>query len=658
MFRKILIANRGEIACRVIKTCKNLGIATVAVYSDADKNAQHVKQADEAVHIGESQVSKSYLLMDKIIEVAKATGAEAIHPGYGFLSENDQFAKACADNGIVFIGPPVEAILAMGLKATSKALMEKANVPLTPGYHGENQDPTFLKEQADRIGYPVLIKASAGGGGKGMSLVERAEDFLESLSSCKREALSSFGNDDVLIERYIVNPRHVEVQIFGDSFGNVVHLFERDCSVQRRHQKVIEEAPAPNISEDKLAQMRTAAINAGRAVGYVGAGTVEFIVEQDGTAYFMEMNTRLQVEHPVTEMITGVDLVEWQLRVAYGEPLPKSQDELTSTGHALEARIYAEIPEQGYLPATGKITHLSYPDVTDSVRIDSGIVAGDEITTFYDPMIAKLIVWGKNRDEAIGKLRHALSQTHIDGLGNNIAFLERILRTDSFKDVKLDTNLIAREEDFLLRPTIQVDDELIAKTAFIKLLSGLGKGSIWQKSSLWRLNAPTTQTVKIVHQDETHMVTFSHDNDVWTANVVDKSFTLTGSLTDDHTADMTIDGKRQNVAFSQSADGVTVFDDRFGANAIKFTHPKADYGTDDDGDSGGLTAPMPGVIVDVRVSSGQSVSKDEILLTMEAMKIVYTIKAPEDGTVSEVYYQAGDQVKAGDELVAFAPNDQ
>ncbi|SPX80966.1 acetyl/propionyl/methylcrotonyl-CoA carboxylase subunit alpha [Moraxella ovis] len=658
MFRKILIANRGEIACRVIKTCKNLGITTVAVYSDADKNAQHVKQADEAVHIGESQVSKSYLLMDKIIEVAKATGAEAIHPGYGFLSENDQFAKACADNSIVFIGPPVEAILAMGLKATSKALMEKANVPLTPGYHGENQDPNFLKEQADRIGYPVLIKASAGGGGKGMSLVERAEDFLESLSSCKREALSSFGNDDVLIERYIVNPRHVEVQIFGDSFGNVVHLFERDCSVQRRHQKVIEEAPALNISDEKLAQMRTAAINAGRAVGYVGAGTVEFIVEQDGTAYFMEMNTRLQVEHPVTEMITGVDLVEWQLRVAYGKPLPKSQDELTSTGHALEARIYAEIPEQGYLPATGKITYLSYPNVTDSVRIDSGIVAGDEITTFYDPMIAKLIVWGKNRDEAIGKLRHALSQTHIDGLGNNIAFLERILRIDSFKDVKLDTNLIAREEDFLLRPTIQVDDELIAKTAFIKLLSGLGKGSIWQKSSLWRLNTPTIQTVKIVHQDETYVVTFSHDKDVWTANVGDKSFTLTGSLTDDHTADMTIDGKCQSVAFSQSADGVTVFDDRFGANAIKFTHPKADYGTDDDGDSGGLTAPMPGVIVDVRVSSGQSVTKDEILLTMEAMKIVYTIKAPEDGMVSEVYYQAGDQVKAGDELVAFTPNDQ
>lgn len=660
MFRKILIANRGEIACRVIKTCKKLGIATVAVYSDADKNAQHVKQADEAVHIGESQVSKSYLLMDKIIEVAKATGAQAIHPGYGFLSENDQFAKACADNHIVFIGPPVEAILAMGLKATSKALMEKAGVPLTPGYHGDNQDPQFLKEQADRIGYPVLIKASAGGGGKGMSLVERADDFLESLSSCKREALSSFGNDDVLIERYIVNPRHVEVQIFGDTFGNVIHLFERDCSVQRRHQKVIEEAPAPSISDDKLAQMRTAAINAGRAVGYVGAGTVEFIVEQDGTAYFMEMNTRLQVEHPVTEMITGVDLVEWQLRVAYGEPLPKSQDELTVHGHALEARIYAEIPEQGYLPATGKITHLAYPVATDSVRIDSGIVAQDEITTFYDPMIAKLIVWGRNRDEAIGKLRHALTQTHIDGLGNNIAFLERILRTDSFMDIKLDTNLIAREEEFLLRPSIQIDDELVVKTAFIKLLNELGtqgNHSIWQKSLLWRLNAPTTYTVKVVHQDQTYAVAFSHDDKVWTAVVGETTFEMVGGLADKHTVDMTINGKRERVPFNQSHDGIMIFDDRFGANAIKFSNPKADYGTDDDGDGGGLTAPMPGVIVDVRVVQGQQVAKDDILLTMEAMKIVYTIKAPKDGVVSEVYYQAADQVKAGDELVAFIPNE-
>lgn len=666
MFRKILIANRGEIACRVIQTCKKLGIATVAVYSDADKDAQHVKRADEAVYIGQSPASKSYLLADKIIKVAKDTGAEAIHPGYGFLSENDEFAKACADHGIVFIGPPVSAILAMGLKATSKTLMEKAGVPLTPGYHGDNQDPLFLKEQADRIGYPVLIKASAGGGGKGMSLVEKGEDFLESLSSCKREALSSFGNDDVLIERYIVNPRHVEVQIFGDSFGQVVHLFERDCSVQRRHQKVIEEAPAPSISPEKLHQMRTAAINAACAVGYVGAGTVEFIVEQDGTAYFMEMNTRLQVEHPVTEMITGVDLVEWQIRVAYGEPLPKSQDELSAHGHALEARIYAEIPEQGYLPATGKITHLSYPKPTDGVRIDGGIVAGDEISTFYDPMIAKLIVWGENRDEAIGKLRHALTQTHIDGLGNNIAFLERILRTDSFTKVKLDTNLIAREEAFLLSPSVCVDDELLMTAAFIWLLGELtsstgqndiSKNSVWHKSSLWRLNSPTTHTIKLCHQDTTYGVVFTHTDDTWTASVGDTQAVLTGELLDDHTIDITMDDKRQKVAFSQSADTLTVFDGRFGANVVKFSRPKADYGADDETDNGGLTAPMPGVIVQVRVSAGQKVAKDEVLLTMEAMKIVYTIKAPTDGTVSQVYYQAGDQVKAGDELVAFVADE-
>lgn len=395
MFEKILIANRGEIACRVIRTAKKLGIATVAVYSDADAQAQHVKLADEAIHIGESPAAQSYLQIERIIQAAKTTGAQAIHPGYGFLSENDQFALACQDNNIVFIGPPVDAILAMGLKATSKALMEKAGVPLTPGYHGTNQDADFLKQQVDSIGYPVLIKASAGGGGKGMRLVERSEDFLSSLASCKSEARSSFGNEDVLIERYVVQPRHIEVQVFGDTHGNYVHLFERDCSVQRRHQKVLEEAPAPKMPEDKLEAMRQAAIDAARAVNYVGAGTVEFIVEQDGTAYFMEMNTRLQVEHPVTEMITGQDLVEWQLRVAFGEPLPKQQHELQIHGHALEARVYAEEPEKGFIPAIGQISYLHYPEQNDSVRVDSGIVEGDEISTYYDPMIAKLIVWGK-----------------------------------------------------------------------------------------------------------------------------------------------------------------------------------------------------------------------------------------------------------------------
>ena len=489
MFEKILIANRGEIACRVIRTAKKLGIATVAVYSDADANSQHVKQADEAVYIGESPASQSYLQVDRIIQAALDTGAQAIHPGYGFLSENDQFALACEKNNIVFIGPPVAAILAMGLKATSKALMEKAGVPLTPGYHGSNQDAAFLKQQADGIGYPVLIKASAGGGGKGMRLVEREADFLDALSSCKNEAKSSFGNDEVLVERYVVNPRHVEVQVFGDSHGNYVHLFERDCSVQRRHQKVLEEAPAPNIAEEKLEAMRKAAIDAASAVNYVGAGTVEFIVEQDGTAYFMEMNTRLQVEHPVTEMITGQDLVEWQLRVASGGPLPKLQHELSINGHAIEARIYAEEPEKGYLPAIGKIRYLHYPAQNEHVRVDSGIVQGDEITTYYDPMISKLIVWGKNRDEALVQMHHALGHFHVEGLGNNIAFLDRIIRCDSFKNADLDTNLIQREDEFLFKNIRTADTNLIIIAAFTELLNRFkanktANNPVWQNQSI------------------------------------------------------------------------------------------------------------------------------------------------------------------------------
>lgn len=655
MFHKILIANRGEIACRVIKTCQKLGIATVAVYSDADANAQHTLLADEAVHIGASPAAQSYLQIDKIIQAAKLTGAAAIHPGYGFLSENDQFAKACHDNGIVFIGPPVEAILAMGLKATSKALMEKAGVPLTPGYHDDNQDPDFLKAQADSIGYPVLIKASAGGGGKGMSLVEHESNFLAQLKSCKQEALSSFGNDDVLIERYIVNPRHVEVQIFGDTFGNVVHLFERDCSVQRRHQKVIEEAPAPNISDDKLHQMRTAAINAAKAVGYVGAGTVEFIVEQDGTAYFMEMNTRLQVEHPVTEMITGVDLVEWQLRIANGEALPKTQDELTVNGHAIEARIYAEIPEQGYLPATGKITHLAYPNGSDDIRIDSGIISGDEITTFYDPMIAKLIVWGKNRDEAIGKLYHALSQTHIDGLGNNIAFLGRILQSDRFKNIELDTNLISKEEYSLLNPTIDITDELLVKAAFIKLIRQIDQGNIWQMHPLWRANSTAWHRIHLQWADREYVVSFGTDGKGWLANYQQRTFVLDGKLSDAHTASITLDGHHQKVSFNYSKDTLTIYDNAQGIDAIQFTTPVIDCGQNDSEAQGGLTAPMPGIIVDVCVSAGQAVAKDEVLLTMEAMKIIYTIKAPDDGIIQACYYKTGDQVKAGDELVSFEP---
>ncbi|WP_104494574.1 acetyl/propionyl/methylcrotonyl-CoA carboxylase subunit alpha [Acinetobacter indicus] len=658
MFEKILIANRGEIACRVIRTAKKLGIATVAVYSDADAQAQHVKLADEAVYIGESPAAQSYLQIERIIQAAKNTGAQAIHPGYGFLSENDQFALACQDNNIVFIGPPVDAILAMGLKATSKALMEKAGVPLTPGYHGSNQDADFLKQQADSIGYPVLIKASAGGGGKGMRLVERSEDFLSALASCKSEARSSFGNEDVLIERYVVQPRHIEVQVFGDTHGNYVHLFERDCSVQRRHQKVLEEAPAPKMPEDKLEAMRQAAIDAARAVNYVGAGTVEFIVEQDGTAYFMEMNTRLQVEHPVTEMITGQDLVEWQLRVAFGEPLPKQQHELQIHGHALEARVYAEEPEKGFIPAIGQISYLHYPAQNEAVRVDSGIVEGDEISTYYDPMIAKLIVWGKNREAALTQMHHALGQFHVDGLGNNIAFLDRLVLCDSFKNANLDTGLIQREEEFLLKPATELNSTLVVSAAFIELLSRLAQNPsasnpVWQTNAFWRLNLQSGQTIKLQCNDKTLNIQFAAQEHGFVAQYEGQTFELEGQLLDAHTLQFKLAGKQQKLAFSQTEHGITLFQN---GQSYKFTYLKPVFNQDDEqGAENNLTAPMPGVITQVLVAANDKVKKDDVLMTLEAMKIEYSIRAPHDGIVASSYFQAGDQVKAGDELVEFQP---
>ncbi|WP_180064508.1 acetyl/propionyl/methylcrotonyl-CoA carboxylase subunit alpha [Acinetobacter sp. YH12095] len=656
MFEKILIANRGEIACRVIRTAKKLGIATVAVYSDADAQSQHVKLADEAIYIGESPAAQSYLQVERIIQAAKSTGAQAIHPGYGFLSENDQFALACKDNNIVFIGPPVEAILAMGLKATSKALMEKAGVPLTPGYHGSNQDAAFLKQQADSIGYPVLIKASAGGGGKGMRLVERSEDFLSSLASCKSEARSSFGNEDVLIERYVIQPRHIEVQVFGDTHGNYVHLFERDCSVQRRHQKVLEEAPAPKMPEDKLETMRQAAIDAARAVNYVGAGTVEFIVEQDGTAYFMEMNTRLQVEHPVTEMITGQDLVEWQLRVAFGEPLPKQQHELQIHGHALEARVYAEEPEKGFIPAIGQISYLHYPEQNDAVRVDSGIVEGDEISTYYDPMIAKLIVWGKNREAALTQMHHALGQFHVDGLGNNIAFLDRLVLCDSFKHANLDTGLIQREEAFLLNAKPEVATETVVAAALIDVLSRIqnnkaANNAVWQKDHFWRLNQQSTHTVQLQCNDQTLKIQLNSCTSGFEAHYNGQTLSVQGELLDAHRLQVCINGQQQKIAFNQHAQGITLFQN--GQRHV-FSYVQANFNSDDQQDNANnLTAPMPGVITQVLVAANARVKKDDVLMTLEAMKIEYSIRAPFDGIVASSYFQAGDQVKAGDELVEF-----
>jgi 3-methylcrotonyl-CoA carboxylase alpha subunit len=464
MFKKILIANRGEIACRVAATARRLGVRTVAVYSDADAHSKHVEACDEGVRLGPASPRESYLRGDLVIDAARRTGAQAIHPGYGFLSENEAFAQACADAGIVFIGPPPTAIKAMGLKAESKRLMAEAGVPLVPGYHGADQDPALLKREAARIGFPVLIKASAGGGGKGMRIVDAVGDFDAALASCRREAASSFGDDAVLVERYVNRPRHIEIQLFADGHGNCVYLFERDCSVQRRHQKVLEEAPAPGFSEARRREMGAAAVAAARAVGYVGAGTVEFIAEpvdtgggavaEPGVAsdlrfYFMEMNTRLQVEHPVTEAITGLDLVEWQLRIACGEPLPLAQEQLRIHGHAIEARISAENPEAGFLPATGRLDVYRTPPALEfergAVRIDSGVREGDAITPHYDPMIAKLIVWGEDRAQALARLDAALARTHILGVHTNVAFLRRIVATPSFASADLDTALIERE---------------------------------------------------------------------------------------------------------------------------------------------------------------------------------------------------------------------
>ncbi len=474
MFKKLLIANRGEIACRVMTTARRMGIRTVAVYSDADAGSRHVSMADEAVRLGPAAARDSYLRADLIVEAARATGADAVHPGYGFLSENEGFAQALAEAGITFVGPPAAAIRAMGSKIEAKRLMEAAQVPLVPGYHGGDQDPGFLHGRADGIGYPVLIKASAGGGGKGMRIVAKSAEFIDALASCKRESLASFGDDRVLIEKYVERPRHIEIQVFADTLGGAVYLFERDCSVQRRHQKVLEEAPAPGMTLERRRAMGEAAVAAARAVGYVGAGTVEFIADQGGGFYFMEMNTRLQVEHPVTEMITGHDLVEWQLRVAAGEPLPATQDALAIRGHAIEARIYAENPDGGFLPSTGRLLHLAQPKATEfggqdltppaAVRIDSGVREGDSITPHYDPMIAKLIAWGTDRAHALARMHAALADFHIVGVANNVDFLSRLVANPSFARAELDTGLIERERARLFpEPDIEgVPDELLA----------------------------------------------------------------------------------------------------------------------------------------------------------------------------------------------------
>ena len=672
MFNKILIANRGEIACRVAATCKRLGIASVAVYSDADADAKHVAACDEAVHIGGSTAAQSYLRVERIIEAARATGAQAVHPGYGFLSENEDFAQACEAAGIVFIGPPVAAIAAMGSKAAAKALMHAAAVPLVPGYHGDDQDPSLLHSEADAIGYPVLLKASAGGGGKGMRVVERSEDFTAALSSCKREAASSFGNDRVLIEKYLTRPRHVEVQVFADQHDHAVYLFDRDCSVQRRHQKVLEEAPAPGLSADIKREMGEAAVAAARAVNYVGAGTVEFIMTATGDFYFMEMNTRLQVEHPVTEMVTGQDLVEWQLRVAAGEPLPLTQAQLSLDGHAIEARIYAEHPARGFLPSTGTLKHLRMPEgvefVIDAaglgepgrkapVRIDSGVREGDTITPFYDPMIAKLIVHGATRAEALARLGRALHACEVVGPHTNVEFLQRIVASEPFASGDLDTGLIERHHDTLFAPGKKPFKEALALACAALLMreGGTAHGaSPWDALSHWRLNGGYTQTLGWREAGDDHAFTVSFARDGGTQTLehdgVREDFTWS-SGTGPHEYRATIGDARATGRVFIDGDTFHVF--CLGeALAFEWQNLLA-HAADAEGSEGRLTAPMPGKVIAVLVEPGTVVEKGTPLIVMEAMKMEHTIGAPAAGTVSEVLFAVGDQVTDGAQLLVL-----
>ena len=668
MFSKILIANRGEIACRVAATARRMGVRTVAVHSDADAHAQHVAACDEAVHIGASAPKDSYLRWERILAAALATGAQAVHPGYGFLSENEEFAQACAEAGLVFIGPPPAAIKSMGLKAGSKQLMEKAGVPLVPGYHGADQDPAHLQREADRIGYPVLIKASAGGGGKGMRAVDQSEDFAAALASCKREAINSFGDDAVLIEKYVQRPRHIEIQVFGDSLGNYVYLFERDCSVQRRHQKVLEEAPAPGLTEALRSQMGAAAVAAARAVNYVGAGTVEFIVEQQGGGamdfFFMEMNTRLQVEHPVTEAITGEDLVEWQLRVASGEPLPKRQDELRIIGHAIEARICAENPDNQFLPATGTLHVYRKPACSSftvaDVRIDDGVREGDAISPYYDSMIAKLIVHGDNRAQALARLDVALAQTQIVGLATNVQFLRHVLRSPSFAQARLDTALIEREKAVLfhqdpvglpLAVAAAVASALLQEQAqqggdpFSRRDGWQSHGTTQRPWSWLVAGAPVDARLSYLPGGALAL-TLAAQGD---APAV--SGPLVFSAADDG-LDLAFAGQRTRAQVHQLGAQFHVFTPH-GAQTLTCIDQLAHAG-EAQTEGGRLTAPMPGKLVSFAVKVGDRVTAGQALAVMEAMKMEHTIAAPHDGLVEELLYAPGDQVGDGAELLRLA----
>ncbi len=667
MFSTILIANRGEIACRIARTARWMGVETVAVYSEADAHALHVKAADRAVPIGPAAARDSYLNIARIIEAAQATGAQAIHPGYGFLSENPAFADACVAAGIVFIGPPASAMRAMGSKASAKTLMESSAVPLLAGYHGANQDPVFLAEQAERIGYPVVIKAVAGGGGRGMRVVTEAADFAASLESARQEGASAFGDDRVLVERYLDRPRHIEVQVFADTHGNAVHLFERDCSAQRRHQKVIEEAPAPGLSATQRAAMGNAAVAAAKAVGYVGAGTVEFVTDAAVTGFFfLEMNTRLQVEHPVTEMVTGYDLVEWQLRVAAGEPLPATQDRSAPFGHAFEARIYAEDPSRDFAPSVGRLGLFRAPNASPNVRIDTGFATGDTVSVHYDAMLAKLICHGPDRETALRTLQRALDEFDVVGTATNLDLLGRIARHPDFMAGGIDTGFIAREAATLLAAQVAPPIDILAGAALVELLTEaedaerLAAGSAdphspWHARDGWWVNAAPDRVLAFQHGDDACPVSARQEAGAWRLGIGDGYVVGTAVGLPDGRFRIAIDGAERTISVTRDGDARVV---RGGGETWRLLLPDPIAHADDEQDGGDrLVAPIPGQVTQVMAEVGQAVTRGQVLVVLEAMKTVFRLPAPADGVIATVACAVGEMVQDGQLLIGFVSDD-
>jgi 3-methylcrotonyl-CoA carboxylase alpha subunit len=661
MFGSLLIVNRGEIACRIARTARRMGIETIAVFSEADAGARHVAACDRAVPIGAAPARDSYLNISRIIEAARASGAEAIHPGYGFLSENPALPEACAAAGIIFVGPPASAMRAMGSKSAAKALMETSGVPLLPGYHGETQTPAFLAEQAARVGFPVVIKAVSGGGGRGMRVVHAASEFDAALESATQEAASAFGDRRVLIERFVTRPRHIEMQVFADTHGNAVHLFERDCSAQRRNQKVVEEAPSPGMSEERRAEMGRAAVAAALAVGYVGAGTVEFVADADGF-FFLEMNTRLQVEHPVTEMITGYDLVEWQLRVAAGEPLPVAQKDITATGHAVEVRIYAEDPARDYAPSIGRLTAFRMPEERDGVRVDTGVAAGDTVSVHYDAMIAKLICHGPNREDALRKLRGALSECLIAGVTANLDLLHRIASHPEFLAGGIDTGFIGRNADTLLASSASPTPAALAAAALVVLEGEAAEAeaaaaacadphSPWHARDGWWLNANPVRVLDFT-TDEGHVpVTVRRDGDGWRVQAGGQGMLGMASRLADGRHALSLDGVRSHLLAARDGEALVL---RLGGETLRLRLPDAASAAAEEAAGGNrLLAPIPGQVTAVHAKPGDAVTRGQVLVVLEAMKTVFRLAAPADGVVATVACAAGETVQEGQTLVSF-----